>query len=316
MVILSDLVSIIIPTYNRADLLGETLDSILAQTYKNWEVLVIDDGSIDNTDTLMEVYTQSDHRIQYFQRPADIPKGGNPCRNMGITKAQGDFVIFFDSDDIMTPDHIESKLSGFTSDAIDFVITKTEYFNKPKHKRDHQYHLAMRRLSVINYLAQRVSWLTLDTCIRASIVNDLRFNETLKAGQEFNFYAKLLVKTTKGVFVPKVVSLRRYHAASIQSELLASNKKRVSSFLSKWNTYTDLKSYLNHKEKKTILYACIKLIIKLKKVPEGLFFKVLVQIFKVYGLAGINFVLLLLLIPFNRGYFFHERLRRLSIESS
>ena len=78
------LVSIIIPTYNRAHFIGETLESVLAQTYHNWECIVIDDGSTDYTDELMEFYCEKDSRIQYYHRPSHKPKGANACRNYGF----------------------------------------------------------------------------------------------------------------------------------------------------------------------------------------------------------------------------------------
>lgn len=78
------LVSIIIPTYNRAHLIGETLDSVMAQTYTNWECIVVDDGSTDNTAELLVVYCNKDNRFQYHHRPKDRPKGANAYRNYGI----------------------------------------------------------------------------------------------------------------------------------------------------------------------------------------------------------------------------------------
>ncbi|HEX9600942.1 MAG TPA: glycosyltransferase family 2 protein, partial [Mariniflexile sp.] len=63
------LVSIIIPTYNRGHLIGETLESVLCQTYDNWECLVIDDGSTDNTDALVQGYLNKDNRIKFYHRP-------------------------------------------------------------------------------------------------------------------------------------------------------------------------------------------------------------------------------------------------------
>ena len=67
------LISIIIPTYNRAHLIGETLDSILVQTYPNWECIVVDDGSTDTTADVMREYIKKDNRFQYHQRPMYWP---------------------------------------------------------------------------------------------------------------------------------------------------------------------------------------------------------------------------------------------------
>lgn len=307
------IVSIIIPTYNRAHLIGETLDSIIAQTYTHWECIIVDDGSTDNTFEILHTYQKKDDRFLLFKRPNNRLKGANACRNIGIDKALGEYIVFFDSDDLMTPNHIETKLKGFKNDSIDFVITKTKYFNKPEYKKDHKYNFDRFSLNLNNFLAQRVKWLTLDVCIKTEIASQLRFNEKLQAGQEFNFYAKLLSLTTQGIFLPKVISLRRYHEGSIQNKIQGTSKKEISSYLSKWNTYLDLKSKLSKKEKRTILYSCIKLVIKLKKVPSKLKLKFIVEVFKVYGFAGIYFIGLLIFLPFDRGYIFHKYLRKLSI---
>ena len=95
------IVSIIIPTYNRAHLISETLDSILTQTYTHWECIVVDDGSDDSTAELLAGYCKKDARFQYHQRPNDRPKGANACRNYGFELCKGEYINWFDSDDLM-----------------------------------------------------------------------------------------------------------------------------------------------------------------------------------------------------------------------
>lgn len=123
------LVSIIIPTYNRAHLIGETLDSIIAQTYVNWECIVVDDGSTDNTNEVLDKYCKKDARFQYHHRPKDRPKGGNACRNYGYEISNGEFINWFDSDDIMKPQLIEEKLS-LMDEKMDAVISYGAYFHE------------------------------------------------------------------------------------------------------------------------------------------------------------------------------------------
>ena len=83
------IVSIIIPVFNRYQIIGETLNSIINQTYSNWECIVVDDGSSDYTEQLMEFYTQKDPRIIFVRRPDNRPKGANACRNYGFEFKQG-----------------------------------------------------------------------------------------------------------------------------------------------------------------------------------------------------------------------------------
>src|SRR5690606_9522032 len=104
------MVSIITPTFNRANLIGETLDSVLAQTYQNWECIVVNDGSADNTNEVMSEYLAKDSRFQYHYRPENKLKGANACRNHGFDKSKGDFLIFLDSDDLLEATCLENRL--------------------------------------------------------------------------------------------------------------------------------------------------------------------------------------------------------------
>src|SRR5690554_6998972 len=124
------LVSIIIPTYNRAHLIGETLDSVLAQTYQNWECIVVDDGSTDNTDEVMAEYMAKDSRFQYHHRPEDRLPGGNAARNYGFEVSKGEYIQWFDSDDIMLQNFILDKVKVLNSfKGYDVVFSAYQKFN-------------------------------------------------------------------------------------------------------------------------------------------------------------------------------------------
>lgn len=124
-------VSIIIPNYNRANLIGETLDSIVGQTYENWECIIVDDGSIDNSIEVISKYVEKDNRFLLFQRPTDYSKGANACRNIGMQKSKGDYIIFFDSDDLMMKNHVEAKLHFMTTQNLDYAVFKSKNFGQP-----------------------------------------------------------------------------------------------------------------------------------------------------------------------------------------
>jgi len=115
------LVSIIIPTYNRAHLIKETLNSIIAQTYINWECIIVDDGSTDDTKVIVEEYVKRDTRFLFYKRPDSKIKGANSCRNFGFEISSGAFVQWFDSDDVMLPSFVSSKVTAFEI-SIQFVI--------------------------------------------------------------------------------------------------------------------------------------------------------------------------------------------------
>lgn len=106
------LVSIIIPTYNRASLIHTAINSVINQSYKNWECIIIDDGSNDNSIEVLKEYSNSDSRISYYSRYS-LPKGAPTCRNIGLEKAKGEFVIFLDSDDYLLPFCVEQRVDYF-----------------------------------------------------------------------------------------------------------------------------------------------------------------------------------------------------------
>ena len=111
------IVSIVIPTYNHAKFIGKALESVIDQTYKNWEAIVIDNNSTDDTDKVINQY--NDPRIKYLKINNDgvIAKS----RNQGIREAKGEWIAFLDSDDWWTKDKLEVCLSE--TDKNDFLFT-------------------------------------------------------------------------------------------------------------------------------------------------------------------------------------------------
>ncbi|WP_276367526.1 glycosyltransferase family 2 protein [Chryseolinea sp. H1M3-3] len=104
------LISIIVPTFNRADLIGETIQSVLNQSYNHWELIVIDDGSVDNTEDVVSKFV--DTRIHYFL----IEHNGifGKVRNEGLKKAKGEYVAFLDSDDLWSTDKLLVQVNLMT----------------------------------------------------------------------------------------------------------------------------------------------------------------------------------------------------------
>lgn len=122
------MISIIMPVFNRADLVSETLDSIKNQTYTFWECIIVDDGSTDNTIEVIQKYIERDSRFKFFNRPLSLTKGPSSCRNFAFKKASGNYIQFFDSDDIMHPEHLSLKIDTIKN--ADLVICKLKDFQK------------------------------------------------------------------------------------------------------------------------------------------------------------------------------------------
>lgn len=115
------MISIVIPTYNREQILPRTLNSIEAQTYGEWECIIVDDGSHDMSKEVVEQYAKRDKR---FRELSNIfHKGAQGARNTGITAANGDWICLFDSDDIMYPDYLE-KMVAAIDDNTDVAVCK------------------------------------------------------------------------------------------------------------------------------------------------------------------------------------------------
>ena len=122
------LVSIIIPTFNRVQFIGEALDSILFQTYAHWECIVVDDGSTDDTFEILAAYCLKDERFQYFKRPAHWTKGANGSRNYGISKSKGLYLAFCDDDDFWLKFKLEKQMEVFQNHPnVDLVTGNIEY---------------------------------------------------------------------------------------------------------------------------------------------------------------------------------------------
>lgn len=117
----NSLVSIITPTYNSAEFIKETIDAIRAQTYKNWELLITDDCSKDNTTEIIQQYIEKDARIKLFR--LDKNSGGGAARNNSIKMAQGRYIAFCDSDDRWYPVKLEKQLSFMEEKETAFSYT-------------------------------------------------------------------------------------------------------------------------------------------------------------------------------------------------
>ncbi|MFN3692512.1 MAG: glycosyltransferase family 2 protein [Candidatus Paceibacteria bacterium] len=113
-------ISIIIATYNRAQLLPKAIASVLAQTYQNWELVVVDDGSTDTTDEVMRGYT---HDLRIIFHRLSQNQGATAARNYGLSKATGDVLMVWDSDDILFPEALERVTTLFAEQPEASIIS-------------------------------------------------------------------------------------------------------------------------------------------------------------------------------------------------
>jgi len=125
------LVSIIIPCFNYAHLISDTLESLLNQQYAHWEAIIVDDGSTDNTERVIMNFIETDERITYLKQES---RGVSVARNLGIKHAKGEFLQFLDADDLVSPGKINSQVLYLTENSSeDICFCRTFYFKHPDH---------------------------------------------------------------------------------------------------------------------------------------------------------------------------------------
>ena len=204
------LISIIIPVYNRAVIIAQTLKSIVNQGYINWECLVIDDGSTDNTAKTVTEFSEKDIRIKYFNRPKTITRGANSCRNYGYKLSKGKFVNWFDSDDIMHPEFLDSKLSAFYENT-NAVLHRNKYANY-KLTRFRKSKFAYKRVEDLFY-DYALENIEIQTCSmmwkRNYLENKELFDNRIERFQDNDFHLRMLFLQPKVEIINTVLATIR-----------------------------------------------------------------------------------------------------------
>ena len=116
------MISIITPNYNCVKFIAETIESVLAQTYQNWEMIIVDDCSTDGSYEIALKYAEKDKRIKIFRM--DHNSGAAYCRNKGIELSKGEYIAFLDSDDLWMPEKLEKQVEFMIANNCDFSFTE------------------------------------------------------------------------------------------------------------------------------------------------------------------------------------------------
>ena len=225
------LISIIIPTYNRAHLIGETLDSILVQTYPNWECIVVDDGSTDTTADVMREYIKKDNRFQYHQRPINKIKGPNSCRNYGFEMSNGEYIKWFDSDDVMLPYLLEKQVLSFAKN-VEMSVCKLSYFDFERRVPIKENIISSKNL-IEDYLIGNVTFYISGPLWKRSFLekqNQL-LDESLTNLDDWDFNLRMLYQKPNITYSNEVLILYRVHGDSLSQEINKLNFKEIKSEL-------------------------------------------------------------------------------------
>ena len=235
------LISLIIPAYNRAFVISETLQSVLHQSYDHWECLVVDDGSDDNTEEVVQTFIKADSRISYHKRPTHKSKGANACRNYGFEQSKGDYINWLDSDDLLDENHFSKHISWHQQGDILASVSVVDTFQKSVQVKMGLWANPFPEDDVIDDMCiGKVSWQTASVVWHRSALPQVPFNEQLQSSQEWTFHMEQMIKKIPHtVFKDTTVYVRR-HSERTGKDF--SPKKYRSMFLSRFLIYKKLYS--------------------------------------------------------------------------
>lgn len=251
-----ELVSVIIPVYNRDYLIKETLDSIKNQTYQNFECIIVDDGSTDSTKSIVQKFIMVDSRFKYLERPSERLKGANSCRNFGFEQSKGEYINWFDSDDIMHKEKIERQVLKLKKESSSFfTVCQTMVF-----KNSIENTIGLRAKSIYShnffddFVANNIKWLTQAPLFKRKFLldNNLKFDESLHQSQERDFFIRMLDIVDNYSFDNTALVYLRHHDNNISNGKITS-EKLTSNFKVNYRTLVNFKHKISKETKVKII---------------------------------------------------------------
>ena len=246
-------VSIIIPIYNTEKYLKACLDSVLSQTYENLEIILIDDGSTDNSGKIIDDYAKKDHRIKVVHQKN---RGQSAARNEGLKKATGDYISFIDADDKIKPNFIEKLLAPF-DETTALTVCGIHYKRLKQHSAEDVYINPLRakkpnesKKAYILYLLAIDGRLysSVNKLYKADIAKSLTFDESLNFAEDTRFVLNYLKKASENQKIKFV--LEPLYIYNFGTEGSTINKTALD--WQNWNaSYKFLKSWLGKHPKPT-----------------------------------------------------------------
>lgn len=228
-----DLISVIVPIYNVEDYIRQCFDSLLHQTYQNFEVLMINDGSPDNSASICQEYAARDSRFRYFEKE----NGGiSTAVNLGIEHSQGEYVTLMDPDDWADNDYLEVLYNAIVQEGADVSISSYKrfdmsnnsfYFHAFTKEYDKKVFTNKEFLeSLPNLVASDYSFfITASKLVRKEMIGLIRFNADTKLAMDMEFWYKVYLKVNKVVFVNRDTYTYRIHSTSAANNLTVEKLK-------------------------------------------------------------------------------------------
>jgi len=174
------------------------MDSILAQTYPDWEAIIVDDGSSDNSDQAGLEYEHKDKRIRYIKRDRE-PSGAPTCRNIGLEKSNGEYVVFLDSDDLLAPFCLEQRLKTIIHHpTLDFLVFPMLMFYEFPEKSTILWNIETNEPDLLRFLSLDSVWQTSGPIWKKCAVEKIGgFTEGLACWQDVDIHLKALISNLK-----------------------------------------------------------------------------------------------------------------------
>lgn len=222
----TDLITVIVPCYNYGYFIPETLDSIQRQTYENWECIVVDDGSTDNTRDIVYRYISKDNRFKYIYQ---TNKGLSAARNTGIKNAKGDYLQFLDADDLIEKRKLELQLNYFLQyPDVGIVYGDVRYFSSER-PGERFYSMSgdnkpwIPKISgkgkvILNILIERNIMAVNSALVKKKAIDICGlFDEALKAHEDWDYWLRCALHDFSFAFLelPETNALVRYHLSSM-----------------------------------------------------------------------------------------------------
>lgn len=247
-------VTIIMATYNRANFIVETLLSIQKQTFKDWECLIIDDGGIDNTKEVIAPIISYDNRFKFLKRPDNYKKALPGCRNYGLDLAKGDYIIFFDDDDIVHPQNLDLCVLELEDTTISFCrYIREVFFNDFGYDFDYSkqyssFYIDLKDIEKI--LKNELQFNSCSVMWKRECFENNRYTEKLMYCEEWELYSRIISSGIRGVSIEKCLYYGRKHNNSMTGEYYNNNP-----ILRRSNADAILLVLQNLKEKKLLSYS-------------------------------------------------------------
>lgn len=231
---MKELVSIIIPCYNQAQYIDEALQSVLDQTYVNWECILVNDGSPDDTEKVANRWVKKENRFKYIYQKNT---GVSGARNLGIKKAKGEFILPLDADDYLSANYIEECVKIIENTNIKLVYGRAQFFGEQEGE------LSLGKVTIQNLLKyNRIHCAGLYRKIDWELNNG--YDENMKHGfEDWEFWINLLKKGGEAVLSEQSVLYYRIKPLSRSTEINSNLKKNDQMFDYIFQKHIDLYGY-------------------------------------------------------------------------